>query len=112
MGSTSCAPLLLRQIDQLNREELWCLVGGKKLRFSINEYSLIIGLLCHGELEDASQICGDHLRDKYFDRKSSISKFDFEKKILDYEGDSNSDCVKLALVYMVESLLMAKGATK
>ena len=104
--------LLLRQIDQPNREELWCLVGGKKLRFSINEYSLITGLLCHGELGDASQIRGDRLREKYFDGKSSISKFDLEKKILDYEGDSNSDCVKLALAYMVESLLMAKAHEK
>ncbi|KAK0585747.1 hypothetical protein LWI29_033451 [Acer saccharum] len=41
--------LLLRQIQSPVKSEMWFAVGGKRLRFSIQEFCLITGLKCGPE---------------------------------------------------------------
>ncbi|KAI9161277.1 hypothetical protein LWI28_015966 [Acer negundo] len=51
--------LLLRQIPSPDKSEMWFAIGGKRLRFSIQEFCLITGLECGPEPPVLSKEKGD-----------------------------------------------------
>ncbi|XP_055961020.1 uncharacterized protein LOC126672634 [Mercurialis annua] len=42
--------LLLRLLNQPNANELWFNIGGVRLKFGIDEFALVTGLKCHGDI--------------------------------------------------------------
>ena len=103
--------LLLRQIQSPVKSEMWFAVGGKTLRFSIQEFCLITGLECGPE----PPVLNKEKRDGSRSFRSSMlnGEVRFNNKTLEVmfkaaSSDNDEDMVKLALLYFVETVLFGK----
>ncbi|KAM6595906.1 hypothetical protein CsatA_006430 [Cannabis sativa] len=101
--------LLLREVQQPNDAELWVMIRGVRLRFSIEEFALITGLDCEGDCSvlDFKQDVNS-LSEKYWPTSSSITKESVRECFTTTRwGDSDEDAVKLAVLYFVEWFLLS-----
>ncbi|KAM6572651.1 hypothetical protein CsatA_016731 [Cannabis sativa] len=101
--------LLLREVQQPNDAELWVMIRGVRLRFSIEEFALITGLDCEGDCsvldfkQEVNSLCI-----RYWPTSSSITKESVRECFTTKRwGDSDEDAVKLAVLYFVEWFLLS-----
>ncbi|KAM6553286.1 hypothetical protein CsatB_014048 [Cannabis sativa] len=101
--------LLLREVQQPNDAELWLMIRGVRLRFSIEEFALITGLDCEGDCsvldfkQEVNSLC-----ERYWPTSSSITKESVRECFTTKRwGDSDEDAVKLAVLYFVEWFLLS-----
>ncbi|XP_050222205.2 uncharacterized protein LOC126672300 [Mercurialis annua] len=104
--------LLLREVVQLNKSELWFEVGGCRLKFGIEEFALVSGLNCQG---DSSKYgypkVANGLYDKYFSGLQSVSKQTLQDLFLSRRWDSEEDGFKLAFMHFLHNFLLASPNT-
>ncbi|KAM6562747.1 hypothetical protein CsatB_022745 [Cannabis sativa] len=101
--------LLLREVQQPNDAELWVMIRGVRLRFSIEEFALITGLDCEGDCsvldfkQEVNSLC-----ERYWPTSSSITKESVRECFTTKRwGDSDEDAVKLVVLYFVEWFLLS-----
>ncbi|GMN58449.1 hypothetical protein TIFTF001_027543 [Ficus carica] len=109
--------LLLKKTLCQKDHEVWFLIEGKPLRFSLNEFVLISGLYMGGGLSEdeiKSQEENDELKNKYWPTKKGVLLADVAKKLkkLSVTKVRTNDRVKLAFLYMVAGLLMSSDSKK
>lgn len=102
---------ILRQIETNKDKELWMLVNGTPMRFSMEEYALITGLnFAPGpdkwRLDMARN--NNRLRDKYFGVNKRISVHDLKKKLADMGPWEDDDKLKIALILFLVGVLRAQ----
>ena len=49
----------MRELKQLNQEEMWFLIGNKRRRFGIAKFALITSLRCIGDIDKNRLKAGD-----------------------------------------------------
>ncbi|GMN54912.1 hypothetical protein TIFTF001_024019 [Ficus carica] len=109
--------LLLRKTVCQKDHEVWFLIEGKPLRFSLNEFVLISGLyMGGGPSEDEIKAQEEHneLKNKYWPTKKSVLLVDVAKKLkeLSITNDRTNDKLKLAFLYMVAGFLTSSDSKK
>ena len=103
--------LLLRQIKSPTKSEMWFAVGGKTLRFSIQEFCLITGLECGPEPPMLSKEEGDgsgSFRSSMLNGEVRFNNKTLEAMFKAASTDNDEDMVKLALLYFLETVLFGK----
>ncbi|XP_060963681.1 uncharacterized protein LOC115713341 [Cannabis sativa] len=102
--------LLLREVQQPNDAELWVMIRGVRLRFSIEEFALIlwvrlVKVIC-SVLDFKQEV--NSLCERYWPTSSSITKESVRECFTTKRwGDSDEDAVKLAVLYFVEWFLLS-----
>ena len=69
---------MMRRMRCSKRRELWVLVEGKSVLFSLREFAMVIGRCCSNKVDITNEQAvewGNRLRDIYFDANTTI-KFD------------------------------------
>ena len=73
---------MLKRMPNIKKRELWFLVEGKLARFSIQEFAIVIGLLCTSKpiltLEEKVKLKAC-IRDEYFKGSTQIKLDDIQK---------------------------------
>ncbi|KAI9185171.1 hypothetical protein LWI28_004985 [Acer negundo] len=103
--------LLLRQIPSPDKSEMWFAIGGKRLRFSIQEFCLITGLECGPEPPVLSKEKGDgsgSFRSSMLNGEVRFNNKTLEAMFKAAFSDNDEDMVKLALLYFLETVLFGK----
>ncbi|CAI9114402.1 OLC1v1015122C2 [Oldenlandia corymbosa var. corymbosa] len=96
--------LLSKQIKTSRKHELWFLIAGRPLRFSLQEFAIVTGLNCgtwtnpKGDKEELKILGGERCQ---IGNLQGI----FEKA----EG---LDKMKIALIWLLEGVLLGRGSTK
>ncbi|XP_050233084.1 uncharacterized protein LOC126681580 [Mercurialis annua] len=97
--------VLLREVKHPNNRELWFKVVGYKLRFSIEEFALIMGLNCVGELDNLFFApTRNRMVETYFPN-SDVTRDGLGVIFFNKSFKSDDDAVKLAVIYLFEFLL-------
>ncbi|KAK0588639.1 hypothetical protein LWI29_003485 [Acer saccharum] len=131
--------LLLREVENPNTNEMWFLVGkdkiirfsiqefcvvtdlqmwflvgeDKMIRFSIQEFCVVTSLHCspYPRIDVYIKVEGVRLRDEIFNGNMNLEINDLEVAFLKASCDNDETVVKLALLYFVETILLAKVKT-
>ncbi|TXG68359.1 hypothetical protein EZV62_003294 [Acer yangbiense] len=93
------------------KSEMWFAVGGKRLRFSIQEFCLITGLECGPEPPVLSKEKGDgsgSFRSSMLNGEVRFNNKTLEAMFRAASSDNDEDMVKLALLYFLETVLFGK----
>ncbi|XP_062118337.1 uncharacterized protein LOC133831951 [Humulus lupulus] len=104
--------LLLRELQQPNKLEIWVGINGMKLRFGIREFALVTGLRCVGSTDKIKYVSKDNgLYSTYFKDHSKINKkllkeFFDGKKWKNYE-----DALKITLMHFLHNFLLSSSET-
>lgn len=104
--------LLLRRVKCRRGNEIWFVVNGKPIRFSLLKYALISGLRCSdyptGVEEQAKS---QDFRNKHFPQHTTVTIGDLERKLKEMctkkkrkrsqsvSGDVNMEKIKMAMLY-------------
>ncbi|XP_050210879.1 uncharacterized protein LOC126661128 isoform X2 [Mercurialis annua] len=104
--------LLMREVEQLNKSEMWFHVGGHRLKFGIEEFALVSGLNCQGTSNKYSYPkVLNGLYDKYFSGCQSVSKQTLRDMFLSRRWESEEDGFKLAFMHLLQNFLLASPNT-
>ncbi|KAK2661998.1 hypothetical protein Ddye_000572 [Dipteronia dyeriana] len=105
--------LLLRQVENPNTNEMWFSVGEKLIRFSMQEFCIVTGLDCspYPSVDVHSKVEGIRLRDEVFfgNMDLHININDLEAASVKASIDNDKTIVKLALLYLLETVLLVTG---
>lgn len=99
MNLTPLWMMLCRRIQSKKEMEVWFLVNGKLIRFSMIEYALISGLPCSKYPEGWKKIGTNSFREKHFEKKKVISYRDVRDRLLelsDFSEEGQSPKKKLS----------------
>ena len=105
--------LLLRRIKCKKYKEIWFLLNGKPLRFSLNEFVLITGLYTKGtpsEKKIAAQKKNNRLINKYWSNRRGVTVDDVYTTLHELQSANTDDRVKLAFVYLLTGFLLARDS--
>ena len=102
--------LLLRQLDCSKEDDMWFLIAGKKIRFSLHEFNLVTGLNCGPfmSIDEYKNLSSKRLLDEHFNSVEDVSKSLVQSVFLNCTSSNDEDVVKLALLYLLEILLLGK----
>ncbi|XP_055962313.1 uncharacterized protein LOC130014642 [Mercurialis annua] len=104
--------LLLREVEQYNKSEMWFEVGGHRLKFGIEEFALVSGLKCHGNVSKYGYpTVSNGILDKYFGGSQSISKQTLRDIFRSKRWDCPEDGFKLAFMHFLHNFLLASPKT-
>ncbi|KAK0591005.1 hypothetical protein LWI29_034332 [Acer saccharum] len=103
--------LLLRQVENPNTNEMWFSVGEKTIRFSMQEFCVVTGLDCspYPSVDVLTKVEGVRLRDEVFFGNMDLHINDLEEAFVKANIDDDKTIVKLALLYFLETVLLATG---
>ncbi|KAM6598121.1 hypothetical protein CsatA_008645 [Cannabis sativa] len=102
--------IVLRRVDCQKRHELWFLINGKPVRFSLQEFAIVSGLYTDGgptpeEMELVSS--KNKLKEKYFKNIMSIKVTDVANALDSISRESKTrDRVKLCFIYLLSAFLI------
>ncbi|XP_060959251.1 uncharacterized protein LOC133029042 [Cannabis sativa] len=102
--------IVLRRVDCQKRHELWFLINGKPVRFSLQEFAIVSGLYTDGgptpeEMELVSS--KNKLKEKYFKNMMSIKVTDVANALDSISRESKTrDRVKLCFIYLLSAFLI------
>ncbi|KAL2512982.1 Uncharacterized protein Adt_18582 [Abeliophyllum distichum] len=99
--------MLLMEVKQPKKDEMWFKISGKLLRFSVEEFCVITGLKCIG-YDDLSKMKSGHpvLRQRYFSHVKCIYRQDVEDVFKSMPMNSaDGDVVKIGMLYLITSFL-------
>ncbi|XP_050209842.2 uncharacterized protein LOC126660405 [Mercurialis annua] len=104
--------LLLREVHQPNKTEMWFEVGGHRLKFGIEEFALISGLKCIGDSNKYGypQV-SNGLIDTYFSGCKSVSKQTLHDLFKSRRWESDEDGFKIAFMHFLHNFLLASPMT-
>ena len=105
--------LLVRQAQCSRAKEMWFIINGKPLRFSLMEYTLITGLKSSEYPDWYNEQCkSTAFRERHFRGKKIITIEDIKQKLMAMakqsqrkKGQRNNEKIKMALVLFVSSVL-------
>lgn len=106
--------LVLRTVNMKKQNELWFVVNGVPIRYSIREHALITGLDCRKlpdnyEEELEKKLGGDRFINKVFKEGDKISlEAVFEKLQSMEEVEGSEDRLKMAVLYFLGSVINPK----
>ncbi|XP_055835052.1 uncharacterized protein LOC129903514, partial [Solanum dulcamara] len=104
--------LLLLEVDQKNKEELHIRhVQGNILRFTINDFAIITGLRCTGNMNDFkySDDQASRLLSLYFPgAKNGVNKARFVERFLVGGWKTNEDAVQMAILYFIHTFVFSQ----
>ncbi|XP_062075133.1 uncharacterized protein LOC133779156 [Humulus lupulus] len=106
--------LLLRELKHPNEYELWVMVSGIRLRFSMEDFALIFFLDCEGECNNLNfKQESNSFLDKYWPGCDKISKQSIHECFRAKRwGDDDEGAVKLAVLYFVQWFLLSSRKEK
>ncbi|KAF4404191.1 hypothetical protein G4B88_014647 [Cannabis sativa] len=102
--------IVLRRVDCQKRHELWFLINGKPVRFSLQEFAIVSGLYTDGgptpeEMELVSS--KNKLKEKYFKNIMSIKVTDVANALDSISRESKTrERVKLCFIYLLSAFLI------
>ncbi|XP_055960977.1 uncharacterized protein LOC130015239 [Mercurialis annua] len=95
--------MLARQFDNAGENEMWFAVGQLKVRFSIEEFAILTGLNCTGEIQKVGFEDGaNHFAEKYFGGLSKLNRQSVAECFACKRWQSDEDAVKIAFLYVLE----------
>ncbi|XP_050222623.2 uncharacterized protein LOC126672710 [Mercurialis annua] len=95
--------LLSRQLNHPQRDELWIGVNNLRIRFSIEEFAVLTGLNCVGEIQKIVDVDKTNsLVEKYFVGVSKLNRQSVTECFLSKRWESDEDAVKIAFLYVLE----------
>ncbi|XP_055960157.1 uncharacterized protein LOC126662054 [Mercurialis annua] len=95
--------LLARQLIHPKQNEMWFGVGEHKVRFSIEEFAVLTGLNCTGEIQKVGfEDSGNSFVDKYFFGKTKVNMQSVIECLLSKRWQSDEDAVRIAFLYVLE----------
>ncbi|XP_062085067.1 uncharacterized protein LOC133791164 [Humulus lupulus] len=101
--------IIARRINCQKKHELWFLINGKPVRFSIQEFAIVSGLYTSGELtpKELNVVSSNNnLKNKYFNDRSI--KIEDVANVLDNipKDERTKDRVKLCFIYLLSAFLL------
>ncbi|KAL2533731.1 Uncharacterized protein Adt_07082 [Abeliophyllum distichum] len=99
--------MLLMEVKQPKKDEMWFKISGKLLRFSVDEFCVITGLKCIG-CDDLSKMKSGRpvLQQRYSSHLKCIYKQDVEDVFKSMPTNStDGDVVKIGMFYLITSFL-------
>ncbi|KAG2331682.1 hypothetical protein Bca52824_002862 [Brassica carinata] len=97
--------LVLRSAGVGKKYELWFIVNGVPIRYSLREFKLISGLYCHEDPPNHERLGGTTFMNKYFEVKR-VTYADLEKQMLAMKSKPSDDRKKMAALYFLASILV------
>ncbi|XP_055960146.1 adoMet-dependent rRNA methyltransferase SPB1-like [Mercurialis annua] len=98
--------LLLREVKQPVKYELWIKVSGKFLKFSIDEFALITGLKVNGSVDFKSQnTVSSDFRKNCFGNVKKVSKKFLEDSFVSKRWNNEEEAFQMAVLYFIENFL-------
>ncbi|XP_062087094.1 uncharacterized protein LOC133793859 isoform X2 [Humulus lupulus] len=102
--------IVLRMVDCQKRHELWFLINGKPMRFSLQEFAIVSGLYTSGgpTPEEMNVVSSENnLKKKYFNDKMSIKIEDIANALDSISKECRTkDRVKLCFIYLLSAFLI------
>ncbi|KAF8104736.1 hypothetical protein N665_0169s0019 [Sinapis alba] len=92
--------LVLRSDFVAKKYELWFIVKGIPIRYSLREFRLIYELYCHEYPLNHERLGGTTFMNKYFEGKR-VTYADLEKYMLAMKSKLHQDCLKMAVKQML-----------
>lgn len=97
--------LVLRSACVAKKHELWFVVNGVPIRYSLRELGLISGLYCHEYPPNHERLGGTTFMNKYFGGKR-VTYADLEKQMLAMKSKPSEDRKKMAVLFFLASILV------
>ncbi|KAL2454055.1 DUF1985 domain-containing protein [Abeliophyllum distichum] len=99
--------MLLMEVRQPNKEQMWFSISGRILKFSIEEFCIVTGLKCNGlDAIPKSRNTKSMLRQIYFGDLKSVYNKDVEQIFMNMPSDSrDEDVVKSGILYLITPYL-------
>ncbi|KAG2314779.1 hypothetical protein Bca52824_017901 [Brassica carinata] len=97
--------LVLRSAAVGKKYELWFIVNGVPIRYSLREFRLISGLYCHEYPPNHERLGGTTFMNKYFEEKM-VTYADLEKQMSAMKSKLSEDRKKMAALYFLASILV------
>lgn len=102
--------LLIRQLQHPDPNELYIGVGGIKMKFGIEEFATVTGLLCVGKIDKMGYSKSDNsFINTYYEGSSSVSKASVKELFLSKKWKTDSDAVKIAKLYLLHHFLLTSN---
>ncbi|KAM3287681.1 hypothetical protein P3S67_021111 [Capsicum chacoense] len=103
--------ILMIEIEQSNQEEIHVFVKGQILRFSINEFALIIGLNCFGNVDDFNyeDFSLSRLMKRYFLQSiNGVDKEALVEHFLKENFENKEDALQMAILYFIHTFIYSQ----
>ncbi|KAF8109832.1 hypothetical protein N665_0090s0015 [Sinapis alba] len=97
--------LVLRSACVEKKYELWFILNGVPVRYSLREFRLISGLYCHEYPPNHERLGGTTFMNKYFEGKR-VTYADLEKQMLAMKSKPHQDRLKMVILYFLASILV------
>ena len=100
--------LLLREVASDDVNAICFKIGESILRFGIEEFGLISGLKCHGDIVDVRPgiVPDGGLMDRYFPDDISVTKLSLEEAIKYRRWVNDEDAVKLCVLFLIHKFIV------
>ncbi|KAG2298864.1 hypothetical protein Bca52824_035336 [Brassica carinata] len=102
--------LALQSAGVGKKYELWFIVNGVPIRYSLREFGLISGLYCHKYPLNHERLGGTTFMNKYFGGKR-VTYADLEKQMLAMKSKPSEDRKKMVALYFLASILVGGRKT-
>ncbi|KAL8101335.1 hypothetical protein AgCh_033279 [Apium graveolens] len=103
--------ILIRQLKQPNPNELWIGVGGVIMKFRLQEFATITGLLSVGKSNKSRFSKTDNsFVNNFFGGAASITKSSIKQAFFNRQRKSDVDAVKAAKLYLLHHFLLTINA--
>ncbi|XP_062089444.1 uncharacterized protein LOC133795977 [Humulus lupulus] len=104
--------LLLRELQQPNKLEIWVGVNGMKLRFGIRDFALVTGLRCVGSTDKIKYVSKDNgFYSTYFKDHSKINKKLLKEFFDGKKWKNDEDALKITLMHFLHNFLLSSSET-
>lgn len=100
---------LLRTVCTEKKKEVWFLVNGTPIRYSLREHTLISGLNCQRYPHNYERFGGLDFARRQFPQGSRMAYEDVEEKLRQMEACP--DRLKMCVLYFLSSILIGKSRT-
>ena len=99
----------MKELVQSNPEEMWFLIGNKRQRFGTNEFALMTGLSCSGDLDKSQFKIGvDSFNEFYFKDFEKLTKAHLETVFLVSQYRIDEEVVNKAALYFINNFLFLR----
>ena len=104
--------MLLRELAQPNKHEIWVGIDGVKLCFGLKEFALVTGLSCLGSTNKMRYVMKKNgIKSKYFKDLAKVSKKHIRECFEGNRWESDDDAVKISLLHFLHNTLLSSGDT-